>query len=221
MALRINVAHTVLSAVKALNQVGGKDLQFATRTAVNKTAFQARAALTKELQTKLKNPIPGVYKAYRYRGAKNIAEPVAVLYVVRRQIPLIRSITVTGENLVSRITRDARAEGIIKGDEVLTPTRAVRKRNSYGNVGRPPYRRFRDTGAKVRGSRKTKAGVFYGGGADRAKVLIATNRPRKYTVRVDADGFVKRFVAKTMPRLFKEAYQKNVARTVARAVRLR
>lgn len=216
MAAAIQITHNIGKAVDTIKRLD-RDSQYALRTSATQTAFQARTAISRELETKLKNPIASVAKAYRYKPATDLMKPVALLYVPKRQQNIIESVTVTGKNIASAVTRDARNQGIIGGSQVLTPTRAV-KPNSKGNVGRPKYARFRQGGAKVRGGGQTRAGVFYGSGKSRAKVLIATDIPRKYTPPVNAEKFIRSFAAKKLPALYKAAYDKNVARTLSKAL---
>lgn len=211
-------------AIKAVEQAE-KAAKYALRTSINQTAFAARTKLLESYHRILDRPVPFIARAYFYRKATSLENPVASLVVAvggndEGKDPYIDAITRTGKHVASRLTRKYRSEGLLRSHETLHPTRAV-KRNSRGNVSGSFVTRLLQSKGRNQKIviRKGKYRGLYQNIRGRFTKIYTPSTPGRYRRNPLIDVNKELIpVVKDFDRLYKENYQKNLNRSQSRRV---
>lgn len=213
MAVRIAVEAITKATVKELNQ-RQKDAAYATRSATTRVAANGRKALSKALTTNLYRPVPFITKAYSFVPAKDLKNPIALIEVKNpRAEEFIDSIVNDGEHIETEATIQARNNGVLRGAEVLVPTRRA-KRNSRKNVGQN-YRTYaRPPGGIIRKKTDATRGIYSVVNGKFTKVLTPAV-PRNYTPKVNALEVVNK-EAREFSKIYNEFFARNRARSAGR-----
>lgn len=214
MAIRFVVQAVVKGAVKELEQAQ-RDSDYANRAAVTKIASNGRKALAMAIKEDVNKPVPLVAKAYSFTPARDLKNPEATIQVANPvAAELIDSITTTGEHIETEATIQARNNAVLRGAEVLVPTRRA-KRNSRDNVGQN-YRRYRiGGGGIVRNKNPDVRGIYAIVNRKFTKVLTPAT-PKNYTPLFNEETIVNKEIAKG-PKIYEELYARNRARSEARS----
>ena len=209
-------------AIKAVEQAE-REAKYALRTTINQTAFAARAKLVVSYKSILDRPVPYIFKAYFYQKATSLDNPQARLVVAvggkdLGKDPYIDAITRTGEHTPTRLTKKYRSEGLLRGNESLHPTRAV-KRNARGNVSGSFVTKLlqsKGRNQKIVIKRGRYRGLYQKVRGRFTKIYtptVAKRYRRIPLINVNAELIP---VIKDFDRLFKENFQKNLSRSANR-----
>ena len=190
----------------------GRDVKFANRTAVTQVASEARKNLSTGFKQQLKDPVPFFTKAYRFKPARNIDNPVAEVFINDRNVErFVDSVSRTGEHQTIGITRFGRSKGILKRQESLVPTKHL-KRTSRGNISPARAKKIiNDAKTKIVESGKWR-GVYIGSGKQ-FKAVYVPAVVDKYKPPVDLEGQVEK-ANKLFPKFYGFAYAKNRDKTL-------
>ena len=191
------------------------DTKRANRQTVTQLTYQVRGVLKKELESKLDNPVPWITKAWFATPAKDLDEPVGVVFVKDdRKRQFIDSIVNTGAHIPTDATKRARRSGLLASKEVLTPTRRA-KRNAKGNIGKAGYRRISKLVRVADGAERG----FYGKGiTGKVTKIFTPSTISNYRKRVDLLQVANR-VTPGYAKLYEKNLQENIKKTATKYIK--
>ena len=211
--IRLNFTAVVKNTVKALERYE-QETKKALRSTTTRIAANSRRETKKELGDKLDRPVPWIQNAYFFKPATDLENPEALLFVVEdERLEYLESITETGEHIESEITLESRNNGLLRANEILVPTPAV-KRDRRGNVGPNRYGKFKRQGITVKNG--PRRGIYIKSGKGKRAKFTKVLHPvtyTNYTPRVKPRAIVEK-----QSEQFQALYDKDLSDRIARAL---